>query len=152
MRPLQSWTSTKTASSHSKTSRLSWTPLGSREVKSRLGKCSEMQMWMEINTSTMRNSWGLCSLAELFKSNYFHYYSNIMGDFWKATSDLFTGLIERPKMSEKLLIRPPFKYLYDIVMETIKKTNCGNGNAYLTQDCTQVKSWMLSTLLTRIKK
>jgi len=63
-----------------------------------------------------------------------------MGDFWKATSDLFTGLIERPKMSEKLLIRPPFKYLYDIVMETIKKTNCGNGNAYLTQDCTQVKS------------
>ena len=51
-----------------------------------------------------------------------------MGDFWKPTADMFSGLIERPKMSDKLLVRPPFKYIFDIVMETIKKTNCGNGN------------------------
>lgn len=40
---------------------------------------------------------------------------------------MFTALIERPKMSEKLLIKPPFKYLFDIITETTKKTNFGNG-------------------------
>lgn len=57
-----------------------------------------------------------------------------MGDFWKPTAELFTGLIDKPKMSDKLLLRPPFKYIYDIVMETIKKTNCGNGNLLNMQD------------------
>lgn len=51
-----------------------------------------------------------------------------MSDFWKPTHDVFSGLIERPKMTEKLLVKPPFKYLYDIIMETIKKTGFGNGN------------------------
>lgn len=55
-----------------------------------------------------------------------------MGDFWKPTSDLFSGWIERPKMTEKLLLKPPFKYLFDIIMESIKKSGCGNGNSTLT--------------------
>lgn len=75
-----------------------------------------------------------------------------MGDFWKPTAEMFTGLIERPKMSDKLLVRPPFKYIFDIVMETIKKTNCGNGNFSLIQDCTRDKNSTLSTSLTEIKK
>ena len=50
-----------------------------------------------------------------------------MGDFWKATSEMFGGLIDKPRMTEKLLLKPPFKYIFDIIMETIKKTGCGNG-------------------------
>ena len=54
-----------------------------------------------------------------------------MGDFWKATAEMFGGLIERPKMTEKLLLKPPFKYIFDIVSETIKKTGWGNGTIIL---------------------
>eukprot|EP01017_Pseudomicrothorax_dubius_P002928 TRINITY_DN1027_c0_g1_i2.p1 TRINITY_DN1027_c0_g1~~TRINITY_DN1027_c0_g1_i2.p1 ORF type:complete len:453 (+),score=152.43 TRINITY_DN1027_c0_g1_i2:62-1360(+) len=50
-----------------------------------------------------------------------------MGDFWQKTAELYTALIERPKMSEKLLIKPPFKYLFDIVMETTKVTGFAKG-------------------------
>lgn len=50
-----------------------------------------------------------------------------MGDFWKPTADLFTALIDKPKMSERLLIKPPFKYLFDIITETTKKTGFANG-------------------------
>ena len=46
---------------------------------------------------------------------------------WKATADLFEALIERPKMTEKLLAKPPFKYIFDIITETTKKTGFGNG-------------------------
>lgn len=46
-----------------------------------------------------------------------------MADFWKPTSDMFSGLIEKPKMTEKLLSKPPFKYIFDIIIETSKKTN-----------------------------
>lgn len=45
-----------------------------------------------------------------------------MGDFWKPTSEMFGSLFDKPKMSEKLLLKPPFKYLFDIVMETTKTT------------------------------
>lgn len=30
-------------------------------------------------------------------------------------------------MSERLLVKPPFKYLFDIITETTKKTGFGNG-------------------------
>lgn len=50
-----------------------------------------------------------------------------MGDFWKPTADLYNSLIEKPKMNEKLLCKPPFKYLFDIFSETTKKTGFGNG-------------------------
>ena len=42
-------------------------------------------------------------------------------------AQMYTQLIPRPKMTEKLLSRPPFRYLFDIVQETIKATNFGNG-------------------------
>jgi TRAF3-interacting protein 1 len=43
-----------------------------------------------------------------------------MGDFWKPTAEMFESLFEKPKMSEKLLSKPPFKYIFDIVIETMK--------------------------------
>ena len=54
-----------------------------------------------------------------------------MGDFWKPTADMFSSLIEKPRMTDRLLSKPPFKYIFDIVMETIKKTGCGNGKTYM---------------------
>ena len=45
-----------------------------------------------------------------------------MATFWKPTADMFSQLFEKPKMSEKLLQKPPFKYIFDIIMETSKRT------------------------------
>ena len=45
-----------------------------------------------------------------------------MTTFWKPTADMFSQLFEKPKMSEKLLNKPSFKYIFDIIMETSKKT------------------------------
>lgn len=59
---------------------------------------------------------------------------------WKTTADLFEALIERPKMTEKLLAKPPFKYLFDIITETTKKTGFANGTCSLTQACTKGSS------------
>lgn len=56
--------------------------------------------------------------------------SKNMGDFWKPTAELFGSLIEKPKMTEKLLSKPPFKYLFDIITETNKKTGVANGNCF----------------------
>ena len=33
---------------------------------------------------------------------------------------MFGSLFEKPKMSEKLLSKPPFKYIFDIIFETMK--------------------------------
>ena len=45
-----------------------------------------------------------------------------MGDFWQPTAQLFSSLFEKPKMSEKLLTKPPFRYIFDIISETTKVT------------------------------
>ena len=50
-----------------------------------------------------------------------------MGEYWKPTADMFESIIDRPKMTKKLLQKPPFKYLFDIVSETTKKTGFANG-------------------------
>jgi TRAF3-interacting protein 1 len=45
-----------------------------------------------------------------------------MSDFWVPTAEMFSSLFEKPKMSEKLLVKPPFKYIFDIIMETTNAT------------------------------
>jgi hypothetical protein len=75
-----------------------------------------------------------------------------MGDFWKPTADMFGGLIEKPRMTEKLLLKPPFKYLFDIIMETIKKTGCGNGTPLPTQASSPAPNSTPTTTPTATKK
>ncbi|KAM3134153.1 hypothetical protein pb186bvf_013774 [Paramecium bursaria] len=50
-----------------------------------------------------------------------------MGDFWEPTAQMFGSLFQKPKMSQKLLEKPPFKYVYDIILETQKVTGYGKG-------------------------
>lgn len=49
-------------------------------------------------------------------------------DGTEATTQVLLGeLITRPKLSEKLLSKPPFRFLHDIIMEIIKVTDFASG-------------------------
>ena len=50
-----------------------------------------------------------------------------MTDYWSETGKMFGSLIEKPKMTEKLLKKPPPKYIYDIILNTMKKTGFPKG-------------------------
>jgi hypothetical protein len=43
------------------------------------------------------------------------------------TLSLFKKLIHRPKLTEKLLSRPPFRFLFDIIQEVIQVSGFGRG-------------------------
>jgi TRAF3-interacting protein 1 len=40
---------------------------------------------------------------------------------------MYEQLFDKPKMTQKLLLKPPFRYLHDIFMATIGATGFGNG-------------------------
>jgi len=40
---------------------------------------------------------------------------------------MYEQLFSKPKMSEKLLVKPPFRYLHDIFTATLGKTGFGDG-------------------------
>mmetsp|Transcript_31112 Transcript_31112/g.47535 ORF Transcript_31112/g.47535 Transcript_31112/m.47535 type:complete len:85 (+) Transcript_31112:33-287(+) len=50
-----------------------------------------------------------------------------MGDFWTETSEMYSQIFAKPKMTEKLLSKPPFRYLHDIFTATMAKTHFGEG-------------------------
>ena len=40
---------------------------------------------------------------------------------------MYEQIFDKPKMSEKLLVKPPFRYLHDIFIATMAATNFGAG-------------------------
>eukprot|EP00913_Durusdinium_trenchii_P029874 g27993.t1 len=48
-------------------------------------------------------------------------------EYVTATQETIGTLITKPKMTEKYLKKPPFRFLHDIVMEVTKKTTFGQG-------------------------
>jgi TRAF3-interacting protein 1 len=40
---------------------------------------------------------------------------------------MYEQLFAKPKMTEKLLLKPPFRYLHDIFTATMGKTGWGEG-------------------------
>ncbi len=47
--------------------------------------------------------------------------------YWKATEAMYSQLFSKPAMKEKLLTKPPFRYLHDIFTATLGKTGYGEG-------------------------
>jgi hypothetical protein len=50
-----------------------------------------------------------------------------MEQYWLPTIEAFKGFIDKPAMDEKLLGRPPFLYIMQIYVETLKVTGFGEG-------------------------
>ena len=48
-------------------------------------------------------------------------------DFWQPTAEMYTQLFQKPKMNQKLLSKPPFRYLHDIFTATNQATGFGTG-------------------------
>ncbi len=49
-----------------------------------------------------------------------------MGD-WQETAAMYEQIFTKPKMSEKLLGKPPFRFLHDMFTATMGKTGFGQG-------------------------
>lgn len=51
-----------------------------------------------------------------------------MGDeYWQTTAEMYTQIFQKPKMTQKLLMKPPFRYLHDIFTATSSTTGYGRG-------------------------
>jgi TRAF3-interacting protein 1 len=61
----------------------------------------------------------------LFKVYSFTFVLTFLSLFLQA--QLYEQLFSKPKMTEKLLSKPPFRYLHDIFTATLSKTGFGEG-------------------------
>jgi hypothetical protein len=50
-----------------------------------------------------------------------------MADYWTETIKAYDGLITYPKLEDKYLKRPPFKYIFSVFTECVKVTGLGKG-------------------------
>jgi len=66
--------------------------------------------------------------------------------------DIFQKIIEKPKMAEKFLVKPPPRYVFDIIMNTMNATGFPKG--LFTEDETNVKYFeeVLIIFIDRIHK
>ena len=48
-------------------------------------------------------------------------------EYWQETAQMYEQLIQKPKMTQKLLCKPPFRYIHDIFTATLEQTGYGNG-------------------------
>ena len=48
-------------------------------------------------------------------------------EYWQVTAEMYGSLFQKPKMTQKLLMKPPFRYIHDIFTTTMTTTNFGNG-------------------------
>ena len=46
-------------------------------------------------------------------------------DYWQETAQMYESLIQKPKMTQKLLTKPPFRYIHDIYTATCAVTGYG---------------------------
>lgn len=56
------------------------------------------------------------------------------GSVYQRTKDILSGLISKPKMTEKYLNRPPFRFIFDIVIELNKLTGFVTDNELLKKE------------------
>lgn len=59
--------------------------------------------------------------------------NDILHDAIMRTQKSLGAIIQHPRLTSKLLARPPFRFLYDIVMELVRVYDFGKG-AFVSHD------------------
>lgn len=80
----------------------------------------------QLNTTSSSADLGLTELTRSSTQSIDSYIEKCDGSY-AVTQSLLGELITRPKLTEKLLERPPFRFLHDIITEVIKVTGFANG-------------------------